>query len=51
MPVALAVGQECRLEFRGSTWDAVNAGVAPIPAGASARIERVQGLKLYLHVP
>jgi len=51
VPVPLAAGQECRLEYRGSTWDAVNAGAAPIAAGAQARIERVAGLKLFLQAP
>jgi inner membrane protein len=50
VPSALGVGQECRLEYRGSTWDAINAGSAAIAAGSSARIERVEGLKLYLHL-
>ena len=48
LPAGLAAGAEGRIEFRGSTWDAVNAGATPIAAGASARIERVEGLKLYL---
>ena len=48
LPVALEAGAECRLEFRGSTWDAVNADAAPLMAGGNARIERVEGLKLYL---
>ncbi len=48
VPVALAAGEQCRLEFRGTTWDAVNADTGAISAGASARIERVEGLMLYL---
>jgi membrane protein implicated in regulation of membrane protease activity len=48
VPAGLGAGAESRIEFRGSTWDAVNAGAAPIPAGSQARIERVEGLKLYL---
>jgi inner membrane protein len=48
VPAGLAAGQECRVEYRGTTWDAVNAGNSSIAAGAAARIERVEGLKLYL---
>ncbi|MFO1467296.1 MAG: NfeD family protein [Steroidobacteraceae bacterium] len=48
VPVALGAGQECRVEYRGSTWDAINDGPVTLQAGASARIERVEGLKLYL---
>ena len=48
VPVPLSAGQECRLEYRGSSWEAVNGGDDPIAAGAAARIERVEGLKLYL---
>jgi len=48
VPVDLEAGAECRLEYRGSSWDALNAGDSLIAAGSSARIERVEGLKLYL---
>jgi membrane protein implicated in regulation of membrane protease activity len=48
VPVDLEPGAECRLEYRGSSWDALNAGDVPISAGSSARIKRVEGLKLYL---
>jgi inner membrane protein len=48
VPVDLRAGDECRLEYRGSTWNAVNAGNAPISAGSPARIERVEGLTLHL---
>jgi membrane protein implicated in regulation of membrane protease activity len=46
MPMALAPGETCRLEYRGGSWSAVNAGKAPIAAGSRARIERVDGLTL-----
>jgi membrane protein implicated in regulation of membrane protease activity len=46
MPVALPPGETCRLEYRGGSWSAVNAGKAPIAAGSRARIERVDGLTL-----
>jgi membrane protein implicated in regulation of membrane protease activity len=46
MPMALPPGETCRLEFRGCSWSAVNAGQAMIAAGSRARIERVDGLTL-----
>jgi membrane protein implicated in regulation of membrane protease activity len=46
---ALAPGESGRIDFRGSSWTAVNAGSALIPAGGRARIERVDGLTLVLH--
>jgi membrane protein implicated in regulation of membrane protease activity len=45
----LAPGMSCRLEYRGSSWSAVNRDAAPIHAGERARIERVDGLTLVLH--
>jgi len=49
VPAALAPGEACRLEYRGSSWSAVNGGRAAIAAGAPARIARVDGLTLILH--
>ncbi len=49
VPAELAPGAECRLEFRGSSWSAVNAGKLAIGAGCRARIQRVDGLTLVLH--
>ena len=46
LPAALPPGETCRLEYRGSSWNAVNAGQSVIAAGARARIERVDGLTL-----
>ena len=46
LPLALAPGETCRLEFRGSSWSAINGGEVPIAAGSQARIERVDGLTL-----
>lgn len=46
LPAALPPGETCRLEFRGSSWSAINAGETIIAAGARARIERVDGLTL-----
>jgi len=46
---ALPPGESCRLEYRGSSWSAVNSGSAEIPAGGRARIARVEGLTLVLH--
>jgi inner membrane protein len=49
MPSALAPGATCRLEFRGSSWSAINAGPSVIVEGSRARIERVDGLTLVVH--
>jgi len=49
LPQALPPGETCRLEFRGSSWSAINGGKAEIAAGAKARIERVDGLTLVIH--
>jgi membrane protein implicated in regulation of membrane protease activity len=49
LPAALAPGDTCRLEFRGSSWSAINAGTSVIGEGARARIERVDGLTLVVH--
>jgi membrane protein implicated in regulation of membrane protease activity len=48
MPMALPPGETCRLEYRGGSWTAVNAGLGVIAAGSRARIERVDGLTLVL---
>jgi len=49
LPTELPPGETCRLEFRGSSWSAVNGGKAVIAAGGKARIERVDGLTLVVH--
>ena len=49
LPAALPPGESCRLEFRGSSWSAVNAGNSVIGAGERARIQRVDGLTLVVH--
>jgi membrane protein implicated in regulation of membrane protease activity len=49
LPVALPPGETCRLEYRGAPWSAVNAGSGTIPAGAKARIDRVEALTLMLY--
>jgi membrane protein implicated in regulation of membrane protease activity len=49
MPTALQPGESCRLEYRGSSWSAVNEGQSAIDAGARARIQRVDGLTLVVH--
>jgi inner membrane protein len=46
LPATLPPGESCRLEFRGSSWSAVNGGESVITAGSRARIERVDGLTL-----
>ena len=44
----LAPGKSCRLEYRGSGWTAVNVGERAIAAGASARIDSIEGLTLHV---
>ena len=46
LPVALAPGERCQAEHRGSYWTVENGGSAPIPAGGRARIASVDGLTL-----
>ncbi|HWJ36472.1 MAG TPA: NfeD family protein [Steroidobacteraceae bacterium] len=45
----LPPGETCRIEYRGSSWSAINGGNSIIAAGARARIERVDGLTLVVH--
>jgi membrane protein implicated in regulation of membrane protease activity len=49
LPAELAPGESCRLEYCGSSWNAVNGGSSSIAAGAHARIDRVDGLTLIVH--
>jgi membrane protein implicated in regulation of membrane protease activity len=49
LPQELPPGETCRLEYRGSSWSAINGGKGVIAAGAKARIERVDGLTLVVH--
>jgi membrane protein implicated in regulation of membrane protease activity len=49
LPTELSPGETCRLEYRGGSWSATNGGKAAIPAGARARIDRVDGLTLVVH--
>jgi membrane protein implicated in regulation of membrane protease activity len=49
LPANLPPGESLRLEYRGSSWSAVNGGRSVIAAGARARIERVDGLTLVIH--
>lgn len=44
----LEPGQSGRVEYRGSSWTARNAGALPIEAGREAVIERVDGLTLHV---
>jgi hypothetical protein len=46
LPTALPPGESCRLEYRGSSWSAINGGKSLIAAGSTARIDRVDGLTL-----
>jgi membrane protein implicated in regulation of membrane protease activity len=49
LPAALPPGETCRLEYCGSSWNALNGGKSPIAAGQRARIDRVNGLTLVVH--
>lgn len=45
---ALAPGETCRIEYRGSTWTARNEGQGRIEAGAQARILGTQGITVQI---
>jgi membrane protein implicated in regulation of membrane protease activity len=49
LPAELGPGESCRLEYCGSSWNALNGGSSSIAAGGSARIDRVDGLTLIVH--
>jgi membrane protein implicated in regulation of membrane protease activity len=49
LPAELKPGETCRLEYRGSSWNAVNGGKTAIAAGQRAHIDRVDGLTLVVH--
>jgi membrane protein implicated in regulation of membrane protease activity len=49
LPAELPPGETCRLEYCGSSWNAVNGGNSPIAAGQRARVDRVNGLTLVVH--
>jgi membrane protein implicated in regulation of membrane protease activity len=49
LPAALQPGETCRLEYCGSSWNALNGGKSLIAAGQRARIDRVNGLTLVVH--
>ena len=46
--VDLAPGAETRTEYRGTNWTVRNVGDTDIKAGATARIQKVDGLTLHL---
>jgi membrane protein implicated in regulation of membrane protease activity len=48
VPTRLEPGQSCRIDYRGSSWTARNAGGSTIEAGSEARISHVDGLTLQL---
>jgi membrane protein implicated in regulation of membrane protease activity len=49
LPAALQPGESCRLEYCGSSWNALNGGKTLIAAGQRAHIDRVNGLTLVVH--
>jgi len=48
VPVRLEPGQSCRVEYRGSSWTALNDDQRVIEAGSRAPISGVDGLTLLL---
>ena len=46
VPVRLQSGETCRVDYRGSSWTARNAGERAIEAGQEAQISRIDGLTL-----
>jgi hypothetical protein len=46
LPTGLPVDGSCRVELRGSTWNARNVGAAPIAPGGRARVVGVDGITL-----
>ena len=48
VPARLEPGQNGRVEYRGSSWQARNAGASPIEAGREAVISQVDGLTLHV---
>jgi membrane protein implicated in regulation of membrane protease activity len=46
LPAGLAVNGRCRVELRGSTWNARNVGSVPIAPGGKARVVGVDGITL-----
>ncbi|HEX2494676.1 MAG TPA: NfeD family protein, partial [Steroidobacter sp.] len=48
VPTRLEPGQTCRVDYRGSTWDARNVDAQPIEAGEEAVIAAVDGLTLHV---
>lgn len=45
---AIAAGAAGRVELRGVPWSARNVGDAPLEPGAPVRVERVEGLTLFV---
>jgi inner membrane protein len=48
VPVLLAPGETCRVDYRGSSWSARNVDDRPIAPGTEAHIAHVDGLTLHL---
>lgn len=46
LPAGLPVNGSCRVELRGSTWNARNVGAVPIAPGGKARVVAVDGITL-----
>jgi inner membrane protein len=46
LPTSLAPGARCRVDYRGTQWDAQNESELTLEVGSSAKILRVDGLTL-----
>jgi membrane protein implicated in regulation of membrane protease activity len=44
----IAAGSIGKVEMRGTSWTAQNAGITPLARGMRGKVERVEGLKLYV---
>jgi membrane protein implicated in regulation of membrane protease activity len=51
VPTQLEPGGSCRVEYRGTTWTALNDDERPIAAGTRAVISAVSGFTLHLRNP
>jgi membrane protein implicated in regulation of membrane protease activity len=50
IPEELEPGKSARVEYRGTSWTALNVGKNAIPAGGEVRIESVDGLTLHVRL-
>ena len=51
VPMRVDPGETCRVEYRGSSWNARNIDDQPIESGSSAELCRIDGLTLHVRNP